>query len=287
MIRLVIVDDHEMVRAGIRGGLPADIEPVGEAADVQEAVRTIGRTDPDVVLLDLQFIGNRPEFAALEKLVDAGQPVIVYSHMLSDEVILTCLDLGAVTYLTKNEGRNHLVAAVHAAHSSHPYVGPRMAKALLADETFGRTGLTEREKEVLTAWFQTENKELVAKRLFTERLGFRVESIYPADAPVVDNGSGLSRDERITPEALGALLRQAAQHPQGAAFVQSLAVAGVSGTAQRIARDPRGPAHANAGYVNAANGARYAVVGLINHPNASAARPALEALVEWVAAQPD
>lgn len=140
----------------------------------------------------------------------------------------------------------------------------------------------ERAREVVSQWW-------------ARRFGPRVP------APLVDNGSGLSRDERITPEALGALLRQAAQHPQGAAFVQSLAVAGVSGTAQRIARDPRSPAHANAflktgtlrdvsgiaGYVNAANGARYAVVGLINHPNASAARPALEALVEWVAAQPD
>lgn len=169
-VTVTVIDDHDVVHAGIEAWC-AQADPPIEVVGCYESptayqARPADAPNADVVLLDLQFIGNRPEFAALEKLVDAGQPVIVYSHMLSDEVILTCLDLGAVTYLTKNEGRNHLVAAVHAAHSSHPYVGPRMAKALLADETFGRTGLTEREKEVLTAWFQTENKELVAKRLF-------------------------------------------------------------------------------------------------------------------------
>jgi len=119
--------------------------------------------------------------------------------------------------------------------------------------------------------------------------------------PVLDNGSGLSRSERITPEALAGLLRHAALHPQGERFVQSLSVAGVSGTAARMARAPNSAARGNAwlktgtlkdvtgiaGYVNAQNGTRYAVVGFINHPNAGAGRPVLEALVEWAAALPD
>lgn len=120
-------------------------------------------------------------------------------------------------------------------------------------------------------------------------------------APVLDNGSGLSRDERITPEALALLLRHAARHPKAEAFVGSLAVAGVNGTARRYASDPRSPVYGNAllktgtlrdvsgvaGYVNAANGARYVVVAFVNHPNAPAARTALEALVEWTARLPD
>ncbi|WP_066272640.1 D-alanyl-D-alanine carboxypeptidase/D-alanyl-D-alanine endopeptidase [Hydrogenophaga palleronii] len=119
--------------------------------------------------------------------------------------------------------------------------------------------------------------------------------------PLLDNGSGLSRDERITPEALAGLLRHAAYHPQALQFVQSLSVAGVSGTAARMARGGQSAARGNAwiktgtlrdvtgiaGYVNAVNGARYAVVAFINHPNAGAARPALDALLEWIAAQPD
>ncbi len=119
--------------------------------------------------------------------------------------------------------------------------------------------------------------------------------------PVLDNGSGLSRDERITSEALAGLLRHAAYHPQAMQFVQSLSVAGVNGTAARLARGGQSAARGNAwiktgtlrdvtgiaGYVNAVNGARYAVVGFINHPNAPAARPALDALLEWTASQPD
>lgn len=146
----------------------------------------------------------------------------------------------------------------------------------------GRRSSFERARAVVGQWWQ---------RTFGPKVA----------APVMENGSGLSRVERITPEALAVLLRHAARHAQAQPFVQSLAVAGVSGTAARIARDPRSPAYGNAflktgtlrdvtglaGYVNAANGSRYAVVGFVNHPNAGAARAALEALVEWVAAQPD
>ncbi len=145
-----------------------------------------------------------------------------------------------------------------------------------------RPGRFERSREVVAEWWQ---------RTFGPR----------GIAPVLDNGSGLSRDERITPESLAGLLRHAAQHPQGAQFVQSLSVAGVNGTASRLARGATSAARGNAwiktgtlrdvtgiaGYVNAVNGARYAVVGFINHPNAPAARPALDALLEWVAQQQD
>lgn len=140
----------------------------------------------------------------------------------------------------------------------------------------------EHSREVVTDWW---------KRTFGPRV----------PGPVLDNGSGLSRDERITPEALAGLLRHAARHPQGVEFVQSLSIAGVSGTAARLARGGQSAARGNAwvktgtlrdvtgiaGYVNAANGARYVVVGFVNHPNAPAARPALDALLEWTASLPD
>jgi D-alanyl-D-alanine carboxypeptidase/D-alanyl-D-alanine-endopeptidase (penicillin-binding protein 4) len=145
-----------------------------------------------------------------------------------------------------------------------------------------RPGRLERSREVLARWWTTT-------------FGIRHST------PVMENGSGLSRVERITPDALAELLRHAARHPQGARFVESLSVAGVKGTAARIGRSPSSPAHGNAwlktgtlrdvtgiaGYVKAASGQRFAVVGFINHPNAAAARPALDALVEWTAGLPD
>lgn len=157
-----------------------------------------------------------------------------------------------------------------------------VASAPRAPLTPMRNGRFERSREVVARWWKTT-------------FGIR------PTAPVLDNGAGLSRIERITPDALVALLRHAAQHPNGERFVQSLSVAGVSGTAARYARAPDSAAHGNAwlktgtlrdvvgiaGYVQALNGTRYAVVGFVNHPNAGAGRPALEALVEWTAGQRD
>jgi DNA-binding NarL/FixJ family response regulator len=170
-VRIAIIDDHDVVHAGIQawcaeaeppielvGSFMRPAEYFAECPDTPDAV--------DVVLLDLQIGGNKPDFETLSTLSDRGQRVIVYSHITTEEVILTCLELGAVTYLVKSEGKRHLIEAIHSAHVGTPYVGPRMGKAMLNDSNGGRIKLTEREKQVLVAWFQTESKDLVAKRLF-------------------------------------------------------------------------------------------------------------------------
>jgi serine-type D-Ala-D-Ala carboxypeptidase/endopeptidase (penicillin-binding protein 4) len=145
-----------------------------------------------------------------------------------------------------------------------------------------RTGRFERSREAVVRWWHST-------------FGIR------STPPVMENGSGLSRTERITPQGLADLLRHAARHPQGAKFVESLSVAGVSGTASRLARSRNSAARGNAfiktgtlrdvtgiaGYVDALDGQRYAVVGFVNHPNAMAARPALDALLEWAASPSD
>lgn len=170
-ITVVVVDDHDVVHAGVEAWC-ANADPsitVLGSFSTPAAFFTHSACAPeaaDVVLLDLQIDGNKPEFETLQKLCLTGQRVVVYSHLATDEVILTCLDIGAVSYLTKSEGKRHLIDAIHAAHSSTPYVAPRMAKALLNDTKLGRTNLSQREKEVLIAWFQTESKELVGKRLY-------------------------------------------------------------------------------------------------------------------------
>lgn len=170
-IRIAVIDDHDVVHAGIQAW----------CSDAHPAIDVVGsyiRPDEffmahpppadgvDVVLLDLQIEGSRPDFETLKRLVGCDQRVIVYSHVTADEVILSCLELGAVTYLVKSEGKRHLIEAIQSAHAGTPYVGPRMGKAMLNDNTVGRTKLSEREKQVLVAWFQTESKDLVGKRLF-------------------------------------------------------------------------------------------------------------------------
>ncbi|BBY73216.1 hypothetical protein MPRF_01150 [Mycolicibacterium parafortuitum] len=170
-VRIVTIDDHDVVHAGIQAWC-AEADPPIELVEsfmrpAEFFITYSGEADDiDVVLLDLQIEGNRPDFDALAELTAAGRRVIVYSHITTDEVILTCLELGAVTYLVKSEGKRHLIDAIHSAHSATPYVGPRMGKAMLNDDTVGRIKLTEREKQVLVAWFQTESKDLVAERLY-------------------------------------------------------------------------------------------------------------------------
>ena len=111
------------------------------------------------------------------------------------------------------------------------------------------------------------------------------------DMPTIDNGSGLSRTDRITAQALARLLQSAYASPYMPELMSSLPISGVDGTLRRSRTAARGSAHlksgslANvagvAGYVLAASGKRYALVMIVNHPNANAARPAIEALLDW------
>ncbi len=170
-IRVAVIDDHDVVHAGIGvwcQSAEPEIHVIASFLAPQDFIeRYPSSTDDfDIVLLDLQIDGNRPAFDSLQELCDIGHRVIVYSHIANEEVILRCLELGAITYLTKAEGRMHLIEAIHAAASTTPYLGPLMARALCNDTTEGRPNLSAREKEVLVAWFQTESKELVGKRLF-------------------------------------------------------------------------------------------------------------------------
>jgi DNA-binding NarL/FixJ family response regulator len=171
-VRVAIIDDHDVVHAGVEAWcMRADpaINVVGSFHSPQQYFARypqLPNDEVDVLIFDLQIDGKRPDWHTLAKLSDAGQLVIVYSHMFTDEVILTSLDTGAVTYLVKSEGARHLIDAIHTAQTSEPCVGPRMAKALINDTSLGRTKLSEREKEVLVAWFQTESKDLVGKRLY-------------------------------------------------------------------------------------------------------------------------
>jgi len=116
--------------------------------------------------------------------------------------------------------------------------------------------------------------------------------------PLLDNGSGLSREERSSAHSLTALLRRGRQGPLGPTFTESLAIAGVDGTVKRLAeRLPGSPVLGRAwlktgslrdvasvaGYVQGESGRLYTVVAIVNHPNAGQARPALEQLLDWTA----
>lgn len=119
---------------------------------------------------------------------------------------------------------------------------------------------------------------------WTQRLGAQ-------DAPLLVNGAGLSRDDRITARALSRLLLHAWASPLMPELAASLPIEGLDGTLKRSRTRAQGSAHLKtgslrdvagvAGYVDGAGGRRYVLVAIVNHPNANAARPALQALLEW------
>ncbi|WP_250207785.1 D-alanyl-D-alanine carboxypeptidase/D-alanyl-D-alanine-endopeptidase [Curvibacter sp. CHRR-16] len=120
----------------------------------------------------------------------------------------------------------------------------------------------------------------------------RVDPQGQTQDPLVDNGSGLSRNERISAAAMALLLHKAYRSPTMPELMASLPVQGQDGTMRRTSASSVGSAHlktgslnnvlARAGYVLGASGERYVVVVLVNHPQAGQARPAVEALIEWV-----
>ncbi|MDB5742811.1 MAG: D-alanyl-D-alanine carboxypeptidase/D-alanyl-D-alanine-endopeptidase [Polaromonas sp.] len=154
-----------------------------------------------------------------------------------------------------------------------------MARQLFLTLSQQRAGVgsNEASREVVRGWWQAR---------FGEPHGSRPEAL------VLDNGSGLSRLERVTPQGLARMLQTAYVSGAMPELMASLPIVGVDGTLKR-SRSPvsQGWAHlksgtlrdatALAGYVHTPSGRRLVVVGIVNHPNASAARPALQALVDW------
>jgi DNA-binding NarL/FixJ family response regulator len=172
-VSVVIVDGQDVVHAGIDAwlnGADPPVKIVGNfscPADFMSEYPT-ATPDVDVVIFALQYEGHGPEFDALGELCSAGHRVIVYSYLFTDEVILKSLDAGAVTYVAKSEGGKHLSAAIYEAGSNRPYVAPCMARALMNRKMWGRPQLSNRERQVLVAWFQTESKDSVGERLQIE-----------------------------------------------------------------------------------------------------------------------
>ncbi|MFN8128560.1 MAG: response regulator transcription factor [Candidatus Nanopelagicales bacterium] len=154
MIRLVVVDDHEMVRAGIRGGLPEDIEVVAEAADVEQAVRAIGDTDPDVVLLDVHLPGGNAQEVLRQCRGDYRCLALSVSDAAED--VVGVVRLGARGYVTKDISSEELAAAIRKVAAGDAVFSPRLAGFVLdaftgtaaqSDDELDR--LTTRERDVM------------------------------------------------------------------------------------------------------------------------------------------
>jgi DNA-binding NarL/FixJ family response regulator len=155
-IRVLLADDHTLVREGIRLCLESmgDIEVVGEAADGREAVAQALALEPDVVLMDVSMPGLSGIDATEE--IRRARPsirVIGLSMYDADEYVTRLLKAGASGYVLKRSAATELAAAVRAAHAGEAYLHPTVAKHLIADYVRRLddepTDLTPREREVL------------------------------------------------------------------------------------------------------------------------------------------
>lgn len=167
LITAVIVDDHVAITTGVRYWCEA-AEPPIELIDAEGRMTRVWTgpgAEADVVIYDLELVPGRPDFGELRRLVDSGRRVVVYSQHAETAIAVKCVDLGALAYLTKREGPDHLVPAIRAAAAGEAYTGPALSGALMSDDSPGRPRLSPRETEVLRAWFASSSKELVAAKL--------------------------------------------------------------------------------------------------------------------------
>ncbi|ALD13756.1 response regulator [Clavibacter capsici] len=153
MIRIVIADDHPVVRAGLRAVLDVagDIDVVGEASTPDEAVALAASLDPDLVLMDLQFGQERTGADATRQIrqAEAAPYVLVLTNYDSDGDILGAVEAGASGYLLKDAPPAELLAAVRAAAAGESALAPAVASRLLARMRAPRVSLSAREIEVL------------------------------------------------------------------------------------------------------------------------------------------
>lgn len=168
-ISVALVDEHEVVRSGLTDwltGPPLNAQIAAEFADPLQCLAWIRTAPPaDVVLAEIQTNGYAPDLARLRALCQAGPPVVVYSRITSEEVILASVDAGAAAYVGKSEDRAHVIEAVRNTAAGRAYASPAMAEATRRGNAVGRIALSEREKEVLVAWFCTESKGDVGQML--------------------------------------------------------------------------------------------------------------------------
>ncbi|HEY3504265.1 MAG TPA: response regulator transcription factor [Actinocatenispora sp.] len=170
MIRVLLVDDHPVVRDGLRGMLSGveDIEVVGEAADGAEAVDRAAVDHPDVVLMDLRM-PKVDGVTAIRRLAERGLPcrVLVLTTYDTDQDVLPAIEAGATGYLLKDAPRDELFRAIRSAARGEAVLAPSVATRLMGRvRTPAAEPLSQRELEVLSLIAAGSTNREAAARLF-------------------------------------------------------------------------------------------------------------------------
>lgn len=173
MIRLVLVDDHPVVRAGVRALLEGqdDLTVVGEASDADGATETVRRTRPDVVLMDLNLGSGRGGVDATATVRGLPDPprVLVLTTYDTEADILAAVDAGAAGYLLKDAPPDELFRAIHGTARGETVLAPAVAATLVRRASAPGPVLTDREVEIIELLAQgMANKQMAKDLLVSE-----------------------------------------------------------------------------------------------------------------------
>jgi NarL family two-component system response regulator LiaR len=173
-IRVLVADDHIIVRKGIRALLETEpgIEVVGEAENGREAVTKVEKLQPDVILMDLVM----PEIDGIEAIrrITARQPearILVLTSFAADDKVFPAIKAGALGYLLKDSGPEELVGAIHQVYHGESSLHPTIARKLLqelsrpSEQPPSPEPLTEREVEVLQLVARGQSNQEIAEKL--------------------------------------------------------------------------------------------------------------------------
>lgn len=174
MLRVMLVDDHPVVRAGLRAVLdPVDgLSVVAEAQDADQALALAESEDVDVVLMDLRLAGtaagDRDGVYATERIRALPDPprVLILTTYASDADVVRAVDAGATGYLLKDTAPDTLVAGIRSAAAGETVLGPPIAARLLDRLSDPTQALTVRELEIVEQLAVGGSNREIAKRLF-------------------------------------------------------------------------------------------------------------------------
>ncbi|MDQ0643645.1 response regulator [Microbacterium murale] len=168
-VRLLVCDDHAVVRAGLLAllGSEPDIEVVGESGSGEDAVAMAAKLRPDVVLMDLQLGDGIDGVEAIRRIAPTGIHVLVLTTYDTDADITRAIDAGATGYLLKAERPEELFAAIHAAAEGRTTLSPPVANRVM-NQMRGTASarLTQRETDILALLVEGIGNRDIARTLF-------------------------------------------------------------------------------------------------------------------------
>jgi NarL family two-component system response regulator LiaR len=174
-IRVMLVDDHEMVRSGLAFFLSAfdDLELVGQAASGEEALRMCAEVRPDVILMDL-IMPEMDGVTAIRRIraQDPNVQVIALTSFAEHDLVRQALSAGAIGYMLKNTTIDELASAIYAAYKGKPTLAPEAFRVLATEPAVAHSpgaDLTNREREVLGLLVQGLNNSQIADILVLSR----------------------------------------------------------------------------------------------------------------------